>query len=208
MPETPDSSTDKPNQEKDTAQRDPRPSASPGTTSQPPAKPTGQQALQKRHYLIIALIIAGFLLLGWWFWASLGVGEGASRFPIAWFIIGAAVLGSLVNESFREIVQTQASYGWIITYVAWKCGVSVVFAFLAYLLVVGGLIGGELFPSFTAIGLSEGKTWNMEEFVTKVNPKDYTDVAKILVWSFIAGYSEKFVPNLIGEVLKSPHANK
>ena len=168
----------------------------------PPEVPQGQGGSVK-HYLIVAGIIGFFLLLGFWFWKAIGIGEGASSFPIAWFIITAAILGSIVNESFRESWQGQPTYEWIATYFAWKCGVSIVFAFLVYLMAIGGLIGGDLFPKFSPVTLSEGETWNMQLFVTKVNPADFKDIAKILVWSFVAGYSEKFVPNLIGKMLKS-----
>ena len=68
---------------------------------------------------------------------------------------------------------------------------------------IGGLIGGDMFPHFVHIPLKEGAYWNMETFLTAVKPESYKDVAKILVWSFIAGYSEKFVPNLIGQILKT-----
>jgi hypothetical protein len=40
----------------------------------------------------------------------------------------------------------------------------------------------------------------MAKFVLIVDPKTYADAAKIVVWSFIAGYSEKFVPNLIARL--------
>jgi hypothetical protein len=94
-----------------------------------------------------------------------------------------------------------ASYGWIAAYILWKSGVSIVFAFALHLMAIGGLIGSDLFPKFVTKA-AESVTWNMQQFVTSVDPKSYQDIAEILVWSFIAGYSEKFVPNLIGRLLK------
>jgi hypothetical protein len=59
-----------------------------------------------------------------------------------------------------------------------------------------------LFPQFSESTLDNGTSWNMEAFVTKVDPKASKDIAKILVWSFIAEYSESMVPNLIGKIVK------
>ncbi len=159
---------------------------------------------RNKYYIVVPIIIIIVLLLGFWFWWSIPSEAGASKFPIAWFIIITAMLGSIVNEPFRENLEHRLNFGWTVTYIFWKGSVSIVFAFLLYLMAIGGLIGGELFPKFAEIPLIEGETWNMEAFVTKVDPATYKDVAKILVWSFIAGYSEKFVPNLIGKLLKSP----
>ena len=156
-----------------------------------------------RYSAVVASIIAIALLLGLWFWRSIGSGSGAEEYPVSWFIIIAAILGSIVNEPFRQGEPHQYTYGWIAAYIFWKSAVSVVFAFLLYLMAIGGLIGGDMFPHFVQTPLVDGAHWNMTNFVTAVKPESYKDVAKILVWSFIAGYSEKFVPNLIGQILKT-----
>lgn len=157
-----------------------------------------------KYYIVVAIIIGIVLALGFWYWWSIPFGAGASKYPIAWFIIVGAILGSIVNEPFRESLDHQPTYGWTAKYIVWKGAVSIVFAFLLYFMAVGGLIGGDLFPKFTETALKQGENWNMELFITNVNPETYKDIAKILVWSFIAGYSEKFVPNLISKLLKTP----
>jgi len=151
------------------------------------------------HGTIVASIIAIALLLGFWFWNSIGSGSGAEKYPISWFIIITAILGSIVNEPFRQGEPHQ----YTLAYISWKSAVAVVFAFLFYLMAIGGLIGGDMFPRFVQTSLPDNANWNMTNFATAVKPESYKDVAKILVWSFIAGYSEKFVPNLIGQILKT-----
>ena len=155
-----------------------------------------------RHGLVGAVIIVVACALGLLIWKSIGLEHGADRYPISWFIIAAAILGSIVNEPFRPGKEHKASYGWVISYIAWKAAIAIIFAFLLYLMTIGELIGGNVFPQFVHEPLNENQPWNMEAFLTLVKPASYKDIAKILIWSFLAGYSEKFVPNLIGQLLK------
>jgi hypothetical protein len=37
-----------------------------------------------------------------------------------------------------------------------------------------------------------------------VDPKTNADMAKILIWSFVAGYSEKLVPNMVTKIFVMP----
>lgn len=153
-----------------------------------------------KYGVALAVVVVVTLLLGLQIWRQM---PEASRFPIAWFIIVAAILGAAVNEPFREDETHSPTYAWIAAYMLWKGSVAVVFAFIAYLMAIGGLVGGDLFPHFAEPQLPQGKVWNMESFFTLVDPATYKDIAKVLVWSFVAGYSEKFVPNLIGKLLQS-----
>lgn len=146
-------------------------------------------------------VIVLLLVLGLWFHLRIGPEGGAEKFPIAWFTIAAAILGSVVNQSTRRQEPRRSPNGWVVLYVLWKSTVAIVFAFVLFLVFVGGLVQGELFPRFVRTTLEAGGGYvNMESFATAVKPEAYKDVAKLLFWSFLAGYSEKFVPNLISKI--------
>jgi len=68
-----------------------------------------------------------------------------------------------------------------------------IFAVLAYLIFAGAILQGPLFPTFKAVE-DDYKTLNG---FFNITPKTNGDVAKMIVWAFLAGFSERFVPNLL-----------
>ncbi|KKO47168.1 hypothetical protein WG68_00490 [Arsukibacterium ikkense] len=65
-----------------------------------------------------------------------------------------------------------------------------------YLAFLSGLLSGHLFPSFEKINEDTMTVFAGLFEVHSDNPRDY---AKLFFWSFIAGFSEKFVTNIIGQ---------
>lgn len=59
-----------------------------------------------------------------------------------------------------------------------------------------GLFRSNLFPNFTKPVLAPGELLSMRK-VIEIRPETVMDVGKLLVWCFIAGYSEKLVPNVL-----------
>ena len=68
-----------------------------------------------------------------------------------------------------------------------------VFATLLFLAFVGGLVQGSLFPAFRSFGSSDVSWFGLLFF-----PSDW---ARLMVWSFIAGFSERFVPDLLNNLI-------
>jgi hypothetical protein len=64
-------------------------------------------------------------------------------------------------------------------------------ASVLFLAVAGNLVGGEMFPSFVC------KIDDCNSFVGlfSYGPEQVQDYAKVLVWSFLAGFSERLVPD-------------
>ena len=59
------------------------------------------------------------------------------------------------------------------------------------------MISGESFPKFSGTDLiyRDMATWALD-----VDPETNADMAKILLWSFVAGYSEKLVPSMVSKI--------
>ena len=77
---------------------------------------------------------------------------------------------------------------------------------IAYLLFMSRLLSGEskdglftsnLFPNFTRPDASEP---NLIKRFMDMEPVNMTDVGKLLVWCFVAGYSERFVTGILKQL--------
>ena len=108
------------------------------------------------------------------------------------FCMGAAAAFGIVGAFFSRLVSFQSrqqTYGFealmhnfSLRFVAVRCAVGMFGAIVFYLLMRSGLLGGKLF---------------LEEPMA-ATVRNYTgEFAKLLVWSFIAGWSERLVPETL-----------
>ena len=79
-----------------------------------------------------------------------------------------------------------------------------IFAGILYLLFLSEILKGSLFPEFQYI-ISDPEldinTW-ITNILLNTYPKTTQDFAKLFIWSFIAGFSERFVPQVISSITK------
>lgn len=110
--------------------------------------------------LLFALPIFAFLFI---FWKAIGFTRGAEEFPLAWFIIIAAILGAVVNQAFQKPIRL--SWWYMFVYFMWKSCIAIVFAFVLYFIIMGGLISGDVFPEFVSATVEEGGSYtNIMDF--------------------------------------------
>lgn len=80
-----------------------------------------------------------------------------------------------------------------------------VFSLVLYALFLSEIIRGELFPDFfmPKPGTSGPDDQFMLSLFTKTYPATGQDLGKFLFWSFVAGFSERFVPQIVTKVASS-----
>jgi uncharacterized membrane protein YqgA involved in biofilm formation len=81
-----------------------------------------------------------------------------------------------------------------------------IFAELLFVAFLGHIVQGTLFPTLvypeiiqpTAQGFNPAIAHeNIKSFFTNVDPASGADLAKLIFWSFVAGFSERLVPQII-----------
>ena len=80
-----------------------------------------------------------------------------------------------------------------------------VFAVLLYGIFMSGLIKGDFFPFFECGATVFEGDERLNTFAD-CSPHRHSDVAKAFVWSFVAGFGERFVPNIL-DGLGRPSSN-
>jgi hypothetical protein len=74
-----------------------------------------------------------------------------------------------------------------------------IFALVLYLILMSGLLGdgGGLLPQFGEPSGSDGNLSSFAAFLNEFGPGGALDYAKVLVWSLVAGFGERFVPDVL-----------
>lgn len=83
-----------------------------------------------------------------------------------------------------------------------------IFAGLLYMMVIGGLLQGDLFPAIPKTPENpEGV--GLLDLLQHGRPDSSSSYAKLIIWSFLAGFAERFVPDtLSGFISKRETDNK
>ena len=74
-----------------------------------------------------------------------------------------------------------------------------IFALVLMIIFIGNIIQGALFPSYPDFEITDLVTFR--KWITSSYPVSGANVAKLLFWSFVAGFSERFVPQIIRRTL-------
>lgn len=129
----------------------------------------------------------------------------------AWLPIYTAATAGLFGALFSRLLYLQSKWDTLtigglkdareFTSIILRGCVGMIGAVIVFFFLKSGVIGGSLFPTFSDIGIekfpsSEKKTTG--NLVTALNLYYPTkDLALLVVWSFLAGFSERLVPSIL-----------
>jgi hypothetical protein len=80
------------------------------------------------------------------------------------------------------------------------------FAIVLYILFAAGLVGGGLFPDLKSVATTAAT--KISEFASTLHPSTVQDWGKLLIWSFIAGFAERFVPDTLDHLIARSEEKK
>jgi hypothetical protein len=126
--------------------------------------------------------------------------------PLLPLVVAAGMLGALfsslirlyhVDEAGPALITRTVQYlgPYLIMYSLVPPVIGAISATVIYLMFVGKFLQGGLFPVMDCLHGSKCET--VLELMKDYWPKTPPDYGKALVWAFIAGFSERFVPNLL-----------
>jgi hypothetical protein len=81
------------------------------------------------------------------------------------------------------------------------------FAALLYMIIIGDLIDGSIFPDIVGHE-ADGDGIGIFELLTGFGPAKGVDYAKLIVWGFIAGFAERFVPDTLTKIVSNKEKEK
>ena len=125
------------------------------------------------------------------------------KFMVSWACFGCGLVGGFVSiqQRLKRIPDAELdllSRSWFqILLIPVYGGV---FALVLYLAFLGDIVRGALFPQFYIPQFSvPPSTQDMKNLFTATFPASGVDLAKLIFWAFVAGFSERLVPQIIGK---------
>ena len=129
--------------------------------------------------------------------------------PTILIVIFAGVLGGFLSVQQRLqrtdasdpfLKEMQLRAGWFSVVILAPVS-GAVFASVLYWLFLAKLLQGGLFPEFVgSLHPVTGGDLSWKLFIAQCTPNSVADYGKLLVWSFIAGFAERFVPNVLSRL--------
>lgn len=83
-----------------------------------------------------------------------------------------------------------------------------IFALVLYLVFLAGILEGTLFPAFPESRTHEGGAEYLQEWMRGIVPESAPELAKLFFWCFVAGFSERLVPQIIHKTASAENTNE
>lgn len=151
-----------------------------------------------KRLIIMTMIAVGFV--AGVFLITLVTGK---RFMVSWACFGCGLIGGFVSiqQRMKDVKDEELdllSRSWFqILLIPVYGGI---FALVLYLAFLSGIVEGALFPRLTIpVFGTPPSTQDMKNLFISTYPTTGVDLGKLIFWSFVAGFSERLVPQIISK---------
>lgn len=166
-----------------------------------------REAISKRALTTLLIVLAVMAVV-----LALDYFRGSLHYIDVWCMVFAAgATGGLI--SLQRRLQSLPSYGESLSDLVELTGrmsvrftpiIGGVFAIVLFLIFASSLASGTLFPTLPPrANVSDFKT-----FIEHLQPENTLEWGKLLVWSFIAGFAERFVPDTLDRLIARSEQSK
>ncbi|MDB5570526.1 MAG: hypothetical protein JWN93_1709 [Hyphomicrobiales bacterium] len=173
-------------------------------------EPAPPSVLHAYHDTLHFLMFAALAAAGLHGLAVAAAGWSSGVFEPSIFVLvsGAGALGAFVSALLRlydyrafaiAVSPERRTLGRLhkLVYALAPMIIGAVAALAAYLLFAGGVMRGAVFPEF-GCGADGAGCVAFQSLVKHFGPSSAADFAKTLLWCFVAGFSERLLPDLLG----------
>lgn len=158
---------------------------------------------------LILMTLCGLLVVAMVFGVTLIFGK---KFMVSWACFGCGLVGGFVSIQQRlkrigdEELELLSKSWFQILLIPIYGGV---FALVLYLAFLGNIVEGAMFPRFFIPEFSiPPSSDDMKKLFTATYPIAGVDFAKLIFWSFLAGFSERLVPQIISKTSTTSKKDK
>lgn len=158
--------------------------------------------------LFLSTLTIGLIYLGVALWFA-ATGRGAMVVTPLTSAIVAGAGGGFVSSlrrlyAFQDVFPRKAYERlfrrmnfYVLAYSCVPALVGMIGAVILYLVFAAGFLEGDLFPKFKCL---QGSCEAFPDFIQYWSPADSKAYAKAIVWGFIAGFSERVVPDILNRL--------
>ncbi len=185
------------------------------TREESPPVEAGARSSLRQQYLIkitkrLVTLTAGALAITAAFAYGVAWSGGAGRTYLVLYVFIAGLIGGFVSIQqrlprigLRELQELSGS--WLsIVLIPINGGI---FAVVLHLIFLSGILEGSFFPDYYHPKIDPNDVLHsFTGWMSDAFPKDGPDIAKLFFWSFVAGFSERFVPQIIRRTAQEAEA--
>lgn len=161
-----------------------------------------RETIKNAVSLVVAIFGAALFASIWWYVSTAKTSDDVSVFQA---IVICGCLGGFISAQTRIQAIPEARVPRLNDLSILRLSGGITFAIVSgaigavflYILLLCGAVKGDIFPHIALNSAEPEEFTTLRKFIEHSIPQGESDMAKLLLWSFIAGFSERLVPDQV-----------